>query len=1151
MKNIILSFFLISSFYTYSQWENLNSGITDNLTGIVFLQNTGLVSGENGLYYTTNGGNGNASWSRFEITNNTTNADIYNNTSFTNCFTRKDLGGSSIGSIYACGQHTDGNAIIMRVELPSLEYQIFKLSGTNGKLNDIDFKPSNTAAELFFAVGDGMIVRFSRASYYIVPYTNISNEDLHSIDFGYSSPVAAIGSNYKYYKLNTSNYALDEVLTPNIINKDIWFSNISYSVGNSYVKHTSYNSTINNNFDYGPLNADCLVSVNGYNSKHLVGTDHGIFLSDTEKYFLEWQPSSQNYNIKSLWDETPNLVYACGDNGVILKTQNQGGNTKPYIALYVEGDCVNNSIQFASTTGTSTNCQWFVDDVLFHTGCDTFYHIFNQVGEYEIKLIGTNDAGEQTEKTKIITIVNPPEINKPTTIQDQILCQGEQLNIQIENSELDVFYTLRNTDDNINYGESNVGNDGTISFLSNLISTSGEFYLEATNIFATDCTMDFTQTFDIVVEKTKADFHVDLINANINEEVFFYEKSIDSQNFEWTFDNNAASLTSNISNPINTYSTPGSTNINLNCWSDNGCYDDIDLSGPTILSENTNNQCWEIEYSSNETFIDTSPNTNIYNITEINEGFLSTGYFKKEIFESTQGTNLNLNFDGGFLTKTDFNGVLKWGVYSNNSGNYYRSSIIDSVEDSNGNIFITGDGDTFHDNKGNVYNIPINYNSSYIIKLDSRGNLIWHITIDHSTTSEIKIDSDDNLIVNIINDGYNNFNHFVRLNGVQIHEISSTYHPVVKFSNDGNIIWEIGFQGISLSKISTTDSQNNIYVTGGFSSNGGNFYSANNPTPTFVQGLLSTHSIPYCAFIAKYDANGVFQWAQKTYTTDNGEYKQVTIYDMKTDDLGNIYIVGYNNTHFINWPTYEHVFENSDGSLYINNNIKPFFLQKINTNGISEWLVGTNYSFTAAVIFPKLTLKYNKIYLVTSLYYPNIPQVDIELTSTDNNNITFPFSLRNIFIASYNPNGTINKVLVNNGELNGMLINKSKHFRGLVVVNDENFVIPFNIDDNDDTRSFIKSLNENCSSVYLPRTLTIDDNMELLFSFSPNPSNGIVNINSKNEINKIEVFDKLGKLIIKETNKQTINISSLAKGIYIIKIEGVNGGFGTKKIIKN
>jgi len=91
------------------------------------------------------------------------------------------------------------------------------------------------------------------------------------------------------------------------------------------------------------------------------------------------------------------------------------------------------------------------------------------------------------------------------------------------------------------------------------------------------------------------------------------------------------------------------------------------------------------------------------------------------------------------------------------------------------------------------------------------------------------------------------------------------------------------------------------------------------------------------------------------------------------------------------------------------------------------------------------------------------------------------------------------------------------------------------------------------SNVTLNCTGTVsNDNIDQLFyKIYPNPSKGIINIESILNINKIEVLDMFGKNIIIRNNLNnftTIKLDHLPKGVYILNIE-INNTIITEKII--
>jgi membrane carboxypeptidase/penicillin-binding protein PbpC len=65
----------------------------------------------------------------------------------------------------------------------------------------------------------------------------------------------------------------------------------------------------------------------------------------------------------------------------------------------------------------------------------------------------------------------------------------------------------------------------------------------------------------------------------------------------------------------------------------------------------------------------------------------------------------------------------------------------------------------------------------------------------------------------------------------------------------------------------------------------------------------------------------------------------------------------------------------------------------------------------------------------------------------------------------------------------------------------------------------------------------------------PNPTKNIISIKYKSEIEKIKIYDYLGKEVLPQTqNNNEINVENLAKGIYLIEVQSENGKFHRKFI---
>lgn len=80
--------------------------------------------------------------------------------------------------------------------------------------------------------------------------------------------------------------------------------------------------------------------------------------------------------------------------------------------------------------------------------------------------------------------------------------------------------------------------------------------------------------------------------------------------------------------------------------------------------------------------------------------------------------------------------------------------------------------------------------------------------------------------------------------------------------------------------------------------------------------------------------------------------------------------------------------------------------------------------------------------------------------------------------------------------------------------------------------------------------LSIEENQTNHFSLYPNPTNGLLNIQSKTSIAEITIFNNLGQLFLSAENKNQIDISTLSEGIYFVNIKDENGQTETKKVLK-
>jgi hypothetical protein len=65
----------------------------------------------------------------------------------------------------------------------------------------------------------------------------------------------------------------------------------------------------------------------------------------------------------------------------------------------------------------------------------------------------------------------------------------------------------------------------------------------------------------------------------------------------------------------------------------------------------------------------------------------------------------------------------------------------------------------------------------------------------------------------------------------------------------------------------------------------------------------------------------------------------------------------------------------------------------------------------------------------------------------------------------------------------------------------------------------------------------------------PNPTKGLLYIEADN-INKVEIYNLLGQIVLSAEKVETIDVSSLEKGVYFLRVSDENGLKGVTKIIK-
>ncbi|MDT0539683.1 T9SS type B sorting domain-containing protein [Croceitalea sp. P059] len=482
-----------------------------------------------------------------------------------------------------------------------------------------------------------------------------------------------------------------------------------------------------------------------------------------------------------------------------------------------------------------------------------------------------------------------------------------------------------------------------------------------------------------------------------------------------------------------------------------------------ILSAQSNEDCWTLinngidiyngQYNNTEFPGYHDPETT--DLEEVTGGFLTTGQYNKQTFDSNDNNNYtNLeDKDGSFLTKHDYDGNLEWIVYTEKDVNSYRDVMFGSVEDSKGNLYVIGHSinGTFFDSEGTEIDFNNSNNSvfgGFIIKLDEDGKIVWHIIVDNVYSKRINIDEEDNILLSGDVNIYNNITHDFYLNGVITDKLSNfeimgnnfnyVNRGVLKINPEGELLW---YTGIKTSGPNSeflidigSDNNNNIYVTG-YCSFDAEVYSAGE---TDNPNIISWSGNPSKTFLIKFDKDGQFRWKVKSYINSSPNNDGVLAYSMAVDEQGNSYISGSNDSRSIN--SSDQVFENNDGSI-TSEHVGTFFLAKVNTNGICEWIKGAADSYTGTGY--KVIKSNDEIIVVGTVRGFNILSEEVEFLSSDGNNIQASFYPNDYFLAIYDTDGNLNRV-VSNG-INDQEYFVSDRISGFFKDSNDNYYISRNI----------------------------------------------------------------------------------------------------------
>ena len=437
-------------------------------------------------------------------------------------------------------------------------------------------------------------------------------------------------------------------------------------------------------------------------------------------------------------------------------------------------------------------------------------------------------------------------------------------------------------------------------------------------------------------------------------------------------------------------------------------------------------------------------NDNIYVIGNYGNGTATT------IYNSNGAIGNTLSSSGEsevFIVKYNSSGICEWATRISSVNADFGRAI---TTDSNDNIYVTGNygngtAATVYNSNGTTATTLSNSGSSdaFIVKYNSSGICEWATRIDSVNTDVIygiTTDSNDNIYVT---GTYNSATATVYnsngTTGTTLSNSGSNDVFIVKYYSSGICEWatRIASSGNDGGNAITTDSNNNIYVTGYYGATA-TVYNSNGTTATTL-----SHSGSSDVFIVKYNSSGMYEWATRIASSGIDGGNVIT-----TDSNDNIYVAGYYGATATIY--------NSNGTTpttLSHSSSSDVFIVKYNSSGMYGWTT-------------RITASNND-------YGRNITT-----DSKDNIYVTGSYAAT---ATIYNTNGTTGTTLSNSGSNDAFIVKYTNDNQYTLtstgLTNSNNGLVKHIINDTDNQKIHIKDTTQN-------RTYTIEDHLNLVYNNS-------------------------------------------------------------------
>lgn len=468
----------------------------------------------------------------------------------------------------------------------------------------------------------------------------------------------------------------------------------------------------------------------------------------------------------------------------------------------------------------------------------------------------------------------------------------------------------------------------------------------------------------------------------------------------------------------------------------------------------------------------------------------------------------NLGNNDIFLVKYDPSGDVIWAKSAGGTGNDFSSSI---ATDSSGNVYVSGGYDSPTINIGATTLTNAGGTDIMVIKFDASGNILWAkdeggTGIEYS--QGIAADVSGNVYItggyasSTITFGATTLNNAGGFGAADVF--------IVKYDASGNVLWARGAGGTTFDNKGqgiATDASGNVYVTGYF----------DHPSITFGSVTVYDHGglgTIYDLFLVKYDASGNVLWAKGA-----GSQGDDRGYSVTTDPSGNVYVTGGTNYTITIGTT----------TLY-NAGGQNIFIIKYGATGNLLWANGAGG--TGNDYCQSCTADASGNLYVTGYY--NSPSITFGasplLVNADGWGTTY-----DMFLVKYDVSGNVLWAISEGGGFGDD--------RGNSATTDSNGNVYVTGGTNANITLGATTLtNAGGSDMFIAKlgitTGIADNNFNNEVSLYPNPTKGLLYL-SKNY--NVTLTDLTGKIITKEQNANTIDISNHLAGMYFLLLTDNKG----------